>query len=119
MTPAPHEDEIHIEELEVHAHVGVPDAERAEPQRLLISLRFSPHEDFRQLADELSRTVDYAAVCTEVQRFAQRRAVKLIETLADELATHLLATFPIARIHIEIRKFILPETRYVAVSVVR
>jgi dihydroneopterin aldolase len=45
--------------------------------------------------------------------------VKLIETLADGLAAHLLATFPIERIRLEIRKFILPDTRYVAVSVVR
>jgi dihydroneopterin aldolase len=118
-TPPHSRDEIHIQELEVHARVGVPEDERAEPQRLLISMSFSLHSDFRDLRDELAQTIDYAAVCAEVQRFAERRTVKLIETLADELAAPLLATFPIASIRLEIRKFILPETRFVAVSVVR
>jgi dihydroneopterin aldolase len=112
-------DEIHIEELELHVRIGVPDAERAQPQRLTVSMSFSPRADFRALQDELTRTIDYAAVCAEAQRFAERHSAKLIETLADELAAHLLATFPIARIRLEIRKFILPDTRYVAVSVVR
>ncbi len=112
-------DEIHIQELEVHARLGVPVEERAQPQRLTVSLSFATREGFRGLEDELARTVDYAAVCVEIQRFAQHRTVKLIETLADELAAHLLATFPIARLRLEIRKFILPNTRYVAVSVVR
>jgi dihydroneopterin aldolase len=117
--PTHSQDEIHIQELEVQARVGVPDEERAALQRLLISMSFSPRADFRDLHDDLARTVDYAAVCAEVQRFAERRTVKLIETLADELAAHLMATFPIATIRLEIRKFILPETRFVAVSVVR
>jgi FolB domain-containing protein len=67
-------DEIHIEELEVHVRVGVPDAERAQPQRLTISMSFSLQTDFRRLEDELARTIDYAAVCAEVQRFAQSRS---------------------------------------------
>ncbi len=113
------EDEIHIEELEVHANVGVPAEERAVPQRLSISLRFTPMRDFRDLADDLSRTVDYAAVCDATRSFASSGSFKLIETLADALAAHLLERFAITRLQVEVRKFILADTRYVAVSIVR
>jgi dihydroneopterin aldolase len=43
----------------------------------------------------------------------------LIETLADQMAGHLLRQFRPARIDLELRKFILPETKYVAVRVSR
>jgi dihydroneopterin aldolase len=47
------------------------------------------------------------------------RADKLIETLAAAIAAHLLAAFPIVRVRVELRKFILPDVKYVAVIVTR
>ncbi|HEY3664276.1 MAG TPA: dihydroneopterin aldolase, partial [Chthoniobacterales bacterium] len=91
----------------------------AQPQRLTVSLLLEPKDDFRELADDLARTVDYAAVCAELQRFVSKRQDKLLETLANDMAAHLLAGFPLRRVELELRKFILPETRYVAVRIVR
>ncbi|MDQ6654569.1 MAG: dihydroneopterin aldolase [Verrucomicrobiota bacterium] len=113
------EDEIHIVDFEVQACVGVPDEERSAPQRLTISLRITPMRGFRDLADDLSRTVDYAAVCDVTRSFLLSGSFKLIETLADALAAHLLERFAITRLQVEVRKFILPDTRYVAVSILR
>jgi len=113
------EDTIRIEELELFARVGVPNEERDKPQRLTVSLTLEPRQSFRDLGDDLARTVDYAAVCAELQRFVAGRDDKLIETLAHEMAEHLLGRFALARVELEVRKFILPETRYVAVRVTR
>ncbi len=41
-------DEIRIEELEIFARVGVPDEERAAPQRLTVSLTLEPRQPFRR-----------------------------------------------------------------------
>jgi phosphoglycolate phosphatase len=112
-------DEIRIEDLELMAHVGVPEEERAQPQRLTVSITLQPPHSFGDLGDDLSRTIDYAAVCEEVRRFVAGRQDKLIETLAHEIAEHLLRHFGLAGIDLELRKFILPETRYVAVRVTR
>ena len=112
-------DEIRIEELELTARVGVPDEERAQPQRLTVSLVLQTPVHFADLNDDLSRTVDYAAVCEEIRRFVSDRQDKLIETLAHEMAEHLLRSFQLARVELELRKFILPETRYVAARVTR
>lgn len=116
---APSPDEIRIEELELFACVGVPEEERAAPQRLAVSLRLEPRHNFRELGDELVRTVDYAAVCDELRDFVRDRVDWLIETLAEAMAEHLLKRFEIARVELELRKFILPETKYVAVRVQR
>ncbi|MEO6969920.1 MAG: dihydroneopterin aldolase [Chthoniobacterales bacterium] len=112
-------DEIRIEELELMTHVGVPDEERAQPQRLTVSLTLQPRTHFGDLGDDLVRTIDYAAVCETVRSFVVGRRDKLIETLAHEMAEHLLRSFALARVELELRKFILPETRYVAVRIVR
>ena len=112
-------DEIRIEELELMARVGVPDLERAQPQRLTVSMTLEPGYPFDDLGDNLSRTIDYAAVCENLRRFVAGRADNLIETLAHEMADHLLKRFRLSRVELELRKFVLPETRDVAVRVVR
>lgn len=113
------DDRIHIEQLEVQANVGVPDAERATPQRLLLSITLTPAAAFRDLGEELDRTIDYAAVCDAVTAFLHDRSFKLIETLADETALRIKRDFGAQRVEIEVRKFILPQTAYVAVRTVR
>ncbi len=112
-------DVIHIERLEVETRVGVPDEERENAQRLLFSITLTPARGFQNLADDIVQTVDYAAVAEAVKEFAGNRVVKLIETLADETASHLLQRFPIRIVQLQIRKFILPDAEHVAVRVTR
>lgn len=112
-------DEIRIKELELLARVGVPAEERAQPQRLTVSITLQPPRSFAQLGEDLAQTIDYAAVCEEARRFVDGREDRLIETLAEQMAGHLLRRFRPAQIDLELRKFILPETKYVAVRVSR
>jgi len=113
------DDEIHIEGLEVLANIGVPDEERAAAQRLSFNITLWPMLEMGDLADEIERTVNYAAVCGEVKNFVEQRKDKLIETLANALALHLLARFEIRRITVQLRKYILPEVEFVSVTVTR
>ncbi len=113
------EDQIHIEQLEVFAHIGVPDKERASPQRLTFSITLWSTCNAPELGDEIGRTVNYAAVCRETKKFVHNRSDRLIETLADALASHLLEVFETRRITIELRKFILPDVDFVSVTVTR
>ncbi|MEA3188484.1 MAG: 7,8-dihydroneopterin aldolase/epimerase/oxygenase [Chthoniobacter sp.] len=112
-------DAILIHDLELRAMVGVPEVERAEPQRLTATLRIEPKSNFSRLDDRIENAVDYAKVCDAVKQLVAARPRRLIETLAEEIATDLLARFPIACVSIELRKFILPDTRGVAVIIER
>ncbi len=113
-------DLIRVVDLEVFAHVGVPDAERQEAQRLLISLEMSC-DSFSHAAgtDNLAWTINYFDVVQHVKTIVAKRPRKLLETLAEEVAFDLLRTFPIKKVLIEIKKFILPDTRYVSVKIER
>lgn len=113
-------DLIRIVDLEVWAHIGVPDEERARPQRLLVTLVLkvnSVAEAARE--DDVSLTVDYFTVAQRVKNFSAARPRKLLETLAEEIAADLLETFPIRKITIETKKFILPDAQYVSVQIER
>jgi 7,8-dihydroneopterin aldolase/epimerase/oxygenase len=112
-------DKIHIQELEIFARVGVSDQERAEPQRLAVNITFWPRVSFRDLEEDITRTIDYSAVCEETRRLAAGRSDRLIETLAGEIADHLLRTFPARGVTVEVRKFALPDAQYAAVVVNR
>lgn len=113
-------DLIRVVDLEVFAHIGVPEEERREPQRLLISLEISTNS-FAQAAgtDNLAWTVNYADVAERVKALTALRARKLLETLVEEIAVDLLKAFPIKKITIEIKKFILPDAQYVSVKIER
>jgi dihydroneopterin aldolase len=112
-------DEIHIEQLEVFTRVGVPDEERANPQKLTVSISFWPYQQTSDLADHIERTVNYSTVAEETKNFLRDQAVSLIETLAEGLASHLLKSFPIQKLTIELRKFVLPDAKYVSITVTR
>ena len=112
-------DHIHIEQLEIFARVGVPEKERATPQGLTVSITLWPKQDMRDLADQINRTVNYSAVAEEAKSFARDQSVNLIETLADRLAMHLLGSFAIQKIRVELRKFVLRDAKYVSVTVTR
>jgi dihydroneopterin aldolase len=113
------DDRIHIEQLEVFALIGVPEEERASAQRLTFNVTLWPTRGMEDLSDEIERAVDYAVVAEELRKFVAARRDKLVETLADALATHLLERFEIRKIAIELRKYVLPETEFVSVTVTR
>ncbi|MDP3850531.1 MAG: dihydroneopterin aldolase [Luteolibacter sp.] len=115
--PAP--DTIEIRRLRVLAHIGVPDAERIEPQTLLITVRMVPGQGFSGLADDITRTIDYQAVALEIQALAAARPRRLIETLAVETADRLLGAHPLRSVAVTIEKHILPDTECVAVHLER
>ena len=112
-------DQVRIERLEIFAHIGVPDDERAAAQRLTFHMALWPVRQAGELGDEISKAVNYASVCAETRKFVAARRDKLIETLANTLALHLLDTFEIRRITIELRKYILPDVEFVSVTVMR
>jgi 7,8-dihydroneopterin aldolase/epimerase/oxygenase len=117
--PNPFSDRIHIEELELSTRIGVPETERATPQRLTVNITFLLRHDAGDLGDHIDRTVNYSAVAEEAKSFAHDQSLNLIETFADRLAMHLLRTFPMQNVTVEVRKFALQDAKYVSVTVTR
>ena len=112
-------DKITICDLEVFYHVGVPEKERAQPQRLLLTVEMTHDFSTAAASDGLSGTIDYDAVMQRLLQFGQGRSWKLIERVAAEIAEFVLTEFRPQAVLVEVKKFIIPEARYVSVTFAR
>lgn len=110
------DDVIEISGLEVWCQIGVTDAERAQPQRLLIDVTLKPSAPFDSFDDDLARTVDYSAVARLLTNAAASHPRRLIETLTADLVQEILTTFPVREARVRTRKFVLSNAQWVAVT---
>lgn len=98
-------DTIRIENLEVYGRHGVLPEEQALGQKFLVSavLYLSTREAGR--TDDLTKTINYAQVCQQIKALMENNCYKLIETVAEEIATLLLTSYDSLReVEIEIKK---------------
>jgi dihydroneopterin aldolase len=110
---------IEIRRLRVTTRVGVPEEERAVPQELRVSVVITVATAFADMADDLDQTLDYAALAGGIQALAAARQRLLIETLASDIAGHVLTSPGVSAVEITVEKFILPDTDCVAVRLRR
>lgn len=112
-------DKITIADLEVFYRVGVPDEERAQQQRLLLTVELAHDFAAAAASDCVSQTIDYFAVSQLLLNYGEGRSWKLIETLASNIADEILARFQPASVTVEVKKFIIPQAQYVSVTLTR
>jgi 7,8-dihydroneopterin aldolase/epimerase/oxygenase len=110
---------ISIVDLEVFYRVGVPDAERAQPQRLLLTVELECDFSAAAKSDSIADTFDYFAVTQQLLKFGDGKSWKLIEKLAADIADAILTEFKPKNVSVEVKKFIIPETRHVSVAVTK
>jgi dihydroneopterin aldolase len=110
---------ISIVDLEVFYRVGVPDAERAQPQRLLLTVEMEADFTAAAQSDGIADTIDYFAVTQRLLQLGEGREWRLIEKLAADVADLVLKEFRPQRVFVEVKKFIIPQARYVAVSLTK
>jgi FolB domain-containing protein len=107
---------ITIVDLEVFYCVGVPDEERAKPQRLLLTVDMSVDFTSAVASDRVERTINYQTVVDKLLKFGEGRSWKLIEKLASSIADWVLAEYSPDAVMVEVKKFSIPQARFVSVS---
>ena len=107
---------ICINDLEVAYRVGVPDEERAKPQRLLLTIEMEAPFGKAAKSDAIADTIDYFAVTQRLLKFGDGKSWRLIEKLASDIAEMVLSEFQPKKVSVEVKKFIIPQAQYVSVS---
>jgi dihydroneopterin aldolase len=110
---------IFIVDLEVFYRVGVPDAERAQPQRLLLTVEMEADFTTAAKSDSIADTIDYFAVTQRLLKFGEDREWKLIERLAADIADAILSEFKPRTVGVAVKKFVLPQARHVSVQITK
>ena len=107
---------ISIVDLEASYRVGVQDSERAQPQRLLLTVEMEFDFSTAAKTDSIDDTIDYFTVSQRLLKFGDGKSWKLIEKLAADIADAILIEFKPTAITVEVKKFIVPQAKFVSVS---
>ncbi|MDQ3915685.1 MAG: dihydroneopterin aldolase [Actinomycetota bacterium] len=112
-------DHILISGLRVETRVGWTDAERAQPQAVLVDLDVETDTGAAATTDDLGDTVDYASVIAEVAEYVAAQETRLLERLAGEVAEIVSAKNGVKRVTVEMAKEVVPVSQEVARVAVR
>jgi dihydroneopterin aldolase len=106
---------ITIVDLEVFYYVGVSDAERAQRQRLLLCVDMVFDFSVAAANDRLNRTIDFLEVAKMLEKFGEDRSWRLIEKVAADVGNKILSGYGPQAVMVEVKKFPIPNARYVSV----
>ncbi|WP_158774832.1 dihydroneopterin aldolase [Cobetia sp. L2A1] len=113
-------DRVLIEALAVETVIGVYDWERTIRQRLVIDLEMATDIRAAAAGDDLTYTLDYAAISARIQSYAAESSFELVETFAERLAALLREEFSIPWLRMTLRKpGAVPEAVAVGVRIER
>ena len=113
-------DWIFIRDLPLDTRIGVFAWEQAIVQRLYVDVDLAWDISLAAQTDDLAYALDYAAVATKLQSWAQANTCQLIERLAEHLAQQLLQDFATPRVRLTLYKpGAVPAARTLGVSIER
>src|SRR5258707_11110310 len=99
---------VTIVDLEVFYCIGISEAERAKPQRLLVTLDLGFDFSSASVSDRIEKTIDYHEVCKELFKFGEGRSWKLLEKLVSNIADLVLSKYKPQVLMVEVKKFAIP-----------
>lgn len=106
-------------DLEVHYCIGVTEQERAQPQKLLLTVEMNVDIAAAALTDRVEKTINYQRVADDLLRLGEGRSWRLLEKLVSNIADRLMSEYEPDSVAVEAKKFVIPQARYVAVSLTR
>ena len=98
---------VFVRGLELRALLGVHPHEKAAPQRVVVGVELSVHDEAAPSGvgeDDLRRTVDYSAVVRAARSIVAEGHTLLVETLAERLAVAALADPRVVRARVSVEK---------------
>lgn len=98
-------DKIYIKDLQVHGFHGVNQQEKDMGQRFLISLQLFLDLKEAGESDDLTKTVNYAQLCFDIEEEFKKKKYDLIEKAAEELSQFILLKYELVnRVKLQIKK---------------
>jgi len=110
---------ISMVDLELHYRIGISEAERAWPQRLLVTVDMELDVSAAIKSDNIRDTINYFDVAQMLFKWGKRREWNLIEKLTDEMADLILEKFQPDSVTIELKKFPVPEARHISFTLTK
>ncbi|WP_338333125.1 dihydroneopterin aldolase [Acetobacter sp. LMG 32666] len=113
---------LFLKNMVLDAHIGVFPHEQGVTQRIRVSVHFGVDDrtDLEVGPDDLSRTVSYERVVQLVHRIVREGHVRLVETLAERIASGVLSDDRVRVVRVRIEKLdVFEEIEAVGVEIER
>ncbi len=103
-------DSVEIRTLLVRGIFGVSEEERTETIPVYVSVKAFLDLCRAGASDSIEDTLDYAKLCREIQGIATAKAHFLLESFAEEIASHILRDDRVTEVSVRVEKRgIIPE----------
>lgn len=97
-------DQIFVEGIKFHGYHGLTKLERQVGVRLSVDVTLEMDLTTSGRSDRMSDTIDYALVHKKVIEVGRGQSYKLLESFALKLLDEFLATLPVTRVTVRVRK---------------
>ena len=94
---------VFIRDLTLACRIGVHRHEQTRTQRVRINLDLAVRDD-RDLQDDLAKVLCYEKIANAVREVVSRRHIKLLETLAEEIAAICLGDGRVRSVRVRVEK---------------
>lgn len=116
------DDRVLMRGLAFYGYHGVVPEENRLGQRFVVDLDLMLPLGDAGRSDDLTKTVDYGAVLADVRAIVEGPSLKLVETVAERIASRILGTYAVDAVRVRVRKpdVPLPATlEYLGVEITR
>ena len=111
---------VFVRDLTLLALIGIHDAEKIKPQRIVVSIDLSVQELDSPMPDDISHVVSYEIIVKKCEAIVAEGHVNLVETLAEKFAEACLKDRRVAAARVRIEKpDIIPNAKSVGVEIER
>ncbi len=111
---------VFVRDLVLSCSIGVHRHEEDSPQRVRINLDLAVHDDGSDLRDSLGNVVCYETITDGVRSMVARGHIRLVETLAEDIAGMCLSDSRVRTVRIRVEKLdVFPDAASVGVEIER
>ena len=111
---------VFVRDLEIMASVGILEVEQRYEQRIVVSIDLEVADTYDGRSERITDVFDYGVMVRDTEALCQSRHFKLIETLADCVATQCLLDARVLGACVRIEKpDIMPRCRSVGIEIRR
>ncbi len=112
-------DTLRINSLVAECRIGVSEWEQANPQKVWLDLELEIDAAKAAAHDDVKDAIDYGELVTSVKSLVQDRSYRLLETMAEDVASLVLKQFRTPSVLVRAKKRALPGIESAEVEVVR
>jgi dihydroneopterin aldolase len=112
-------DRIFIKNLSVLSRIGLTDRERQRKQKVIVDLEVFVDLRGAGKTDDMARTINYKEILERVRKIALAREYKLLEQLAEEIASSLLESFAVEHVDVTLKKAKYSKSPIIGIGISR